>query len=129
LFGEGKIAGGALDFFKSCEAVNINRDVERCFSCISCFFEKFEIGNFDAANCFYAAMKTKEIIEVIKEQEVAEEVWLALTLAKLRSVIEHKTGVNFLNTGGLPPQLVSQAMNLCVVEFAEEIIKRNKARN
>ncbi len=74
-------------------------------------------------------MKTKEILDVIKEQEVAEEVWLAITMAKVRSVIEHKTGVNFLDNGALHPDMISRTMNLCVLELAEEIIERNKARN
>jgi hypothetical protein len=74
-------------------------------------------------------MKTIEIIDVIKEQEVAEEIWLALTIAKVRSVIEHQTGVNLVDNGAIQPGMISQVMNACVLELAEEIIKRNKARN
>lgn len=78
---------------------------------------------------YYAAMKTKEIIDIIKEQGVAEEVWLGLNLAKLRSIIELQTGVNFLDNGSLHPRMVSDAMNMCLYYLAQEIIERKQVRN
>lgn len=74
-------------------------------------------------------MSTEEIIDHIKLNNKAEEVWLAISLAKLNSLIHAKVGANLIEQDGLHPTLVRQLLELSLNEISDVIIQRLQSRN
>jgi hypothetical protein len=87
--------------------------------------------SFDPDNIYlrFQRMKTEEILEQIKLNNKIDEVWLAISLAKLNSIIHAKVGTNLLEQEGLHPTLVRQLLEMSLKEISEAMIQRLKSRN
>lgn len=74
-------------------------------------------------------MSTEEIIDHIKLNNKAEEIWLAISLAKLNSLIHAKVGTNLIEQDGLHPTLVRQLLEISLNEISDVMIQRLQSRN
>lgn len=74
-------------------------------------------------------MEVETILDEIRDNNYSEQIWLAISMAKIRSEIIRKTGVDLIATGAIQPALIQKLMNICTTEVAEEIVKRQGWRN
>ncbi len=74
-------------------------------------------------------MNTIEILDHIKENGKIEEVWLAISLAKLNSLIHAKVGTNLIEQEALNPSMVREMLEVSLNEISEVLINRLQSRN
>ncbi len=74
-------------------------------------------------------MNTTEILDQIKENGKIEEVWLAISLAKLNSLIHAKVGTNLIEQEALNPSMVREMLEVSLNEISEVLINRLQSRN
>lgn len=74
-------------------------------------------------------METSEVLQQLKQDGKLDEIWLAISLAKINSLIHSKIGTNLLEQEALHPTLVRQLLELSLEEISEAMITRLQSRN
>lgn len=74
-------------------------------------------------------MSTEELIDEIRNSGQFEVIWKALCVAKVRSSIIHKTGIDQLEIGSINPSIIEFAMNEVIDFVSDDIIKKQGERN
>ncbi|MFM1998491.1 MAG: hypothetical protein RL204_438 [Bacteroidota bacterium] len=74
-------------------------------------------------------MNTTEILNQIKSNGQIDEVWLSISLAKLKSLIHAKVGTNLLEQEAINPSMVREMLEVSLNEISEVLINRLQKRN
>ena len=74
-------------------------------------------------------MEITEVLQQLKQDGKLDEIWLAISLAKINSLINAKVGTNLLEQEALHPTLVRQLLELSLEEISEAMITRLQSRN
>lgn len=74
-------------------------------------------------------METTELLERLKQAGKLDEIWLAISLAKINSILHAKTGSNLLEQQAIPPAITREMLDISLHEISELLLAKLQAQN